>query len=385
MWRLLIIGSAILGVTLFGFSLIDVRDNGEIGADALVIAPEVDLTGYTRALEPLDWQFPQNFGAHEDYLTEWWYYTGNLQTEDGRRFGYQFTIFRRAITPTLDEASASPWRTNQMYMAHFTISDIDGGRFLHDERYSRGAVDLAGATVEPRYRVWLEDWQVVALDDEARHVRIDAHSEDFGLVLELEQIKPPALQGDGGLSPKSAEIGNASHYYTLSRLPSVGVVSIGDERFDVTGISWKDHEFSTSALGEDAQGWDWCSLIFDDNTEMMVGQIRLAEGGREPAFGGLFIFEDGTTRYLPSHTFTIEATETWTSPHTGAVYPSGWVIHVEDEVVQLRLEVTPLMRDQELYSADIAYWEGAISIAGDKTGVGYAELTGYVDTMQGRF
>lgn len=385
MWRLLIIGSAILGVTLFGFSLIDVRDNGEIGADALVIAPEVDLTGYTRALEPLDWQFPQNFGAHEDYLTEWWYYTGNLQTEDGRRFGYQFTIFRRAITPTLDEASASPWRTNQMYMAHFTISDIDGGRFLHDERYSRGAVDLAGATVEPRYRVWLEDWQVVALDDEARHVRIDAHSEDFGLVLELEQIKPPALQGDGGLSPKSAEIGNASHYYTLSRLPSVGVVSIGDERFDVTGISWKDHEFSTSALGEDAQGWDWFSLIFDDNTEMMVGQIRLAEGGREPAFGGLFIFEDGTTRYLPSHTFTIEATETWTSPHTGAVYPSGWVIHVEDEVVQLRLEVTPLMRDQELYSADIAYWEGAISIAGDKTGVGYAELTGYVDTMQGRF
>lgn len=384
MWRIVLLGVALAAVTLFGFSLVNVSGGSDITTRAVIQAPASSIDGFTRAMEPLDWQFPLNFGQHPDFQTEWWYYTGNLTADTGEEFGFQFTIFRRAIAPTPPD-SPSEWRSNQIYMAHFTVSDLTNGQFFHEERYSRAGDGLAGATVDPVYRVWLEDWQVRALNEEATLTRIIANAADFGVDLTLEQVKPPALQGYRGLSPKSAEPGNASHYYTLSRLLTDGTITLGERTYTVTGLSWKDHEFSTSALGEGAKGWDWFALIFDDGTEMMVGKIRLVDGGREPAFGGLFIFADGSTQYLPSSDFTITPTDTWTSPHTGATYPSGWIIEVDSGEVQLTLTVTPAMRDQELHGSDIAYWEGAIRISGDKTGVGYAELTGYVDTMQGRF
>ena len=145
-----------------------------------------------------------------------------------------------------------------------------------------------------------------------------------------------------------------------------------------------DHEFSTSALGDGAQGWDWFGLIFDDNTELMVGQIRQVDGGVEPTFGGLFVDADGETRYLDAADFSIAVTDTWRSPHNDAEYPAGWEISVKGDP-GFHIRVAPLQADQELHSADIVYWEGAVEISGDKTGYGYAELTGYVGSMQNRF
>lgn len=385
MWRMIVTGVIVMAVALFGFSLIEGGTGGDVGASTVIDVPETDLTGFARAVDPYDWSFPQDFGPHPEFQTEWWYYTGNLANEAGERFGFQFTIFRRAITPESVE-SQSDWRTNQIYMAHFTVSDVARERFYHDQRYSRSSADLAGATTDPRYRVWLEDWTIQAQDDAAQIVTINAQSDDFAVDLTLEQVKPPALQGNGGLSPKSDEPGNASYYYTLSRLLTEGTISIQDETYTVSGVSWKDHEFSTSALGDSAQGWDWFGLIFDNDHELMVGQIRMADGGREPAFGGLLIEPDGSTRYLSADDFTITATDTWTSPHSGAIYPSGWTITVappDDDTFEFT--VTPLMRDQELHGSNIEYWEGAVRITGDVTGYGYAELTGYVGTMQGRF
>lgn len=386
MWRFIVSGLVIIGVVVFGFSLLEVSSGGDISASAVVSDARVDISGYARADGPYDWQFPADYGPHPDFQTEWWYYTGNLSTDAGRRFGFQFTIFRRAILPQ-SHITGSEWRTEQIYLVHFTVSDIENERFFHEERYSRGSAGLAGATSDPRYRVWLEDWEIVAQNDDATLTTIHAEADDFGINLRLEQIKPPALQGDGGLSPKSDEPGNASYYYTLSRLVTEGEIRIGDEVYTVSGNTWKDHEFSTSALGGDALGWDWFGLIFDDGRELMIGQIRLLDGGREPAFGGLFINEDGTTHYLDAASFQIDYTDTWRSPHTGAVYPSGWQVAIEDTGggTPLRFSLTPLMRDQELHTGDIAYWEGAVRIDGDVTGYGYAELTGYVNAMTGRF
>ena len=245
-------------------------------------------------------------------------------------------------------------------MAHFTVSDIDNAEFNHDLRYARGGAGLAGATVEPLYRVWLEDWQVIAKDDNANKTQITAASADYAIDLHLYQLKRPALQGDLGLSPKSSEIGNASYYYSLSRLLTEGTITIGQQAFDVSGFSWMDHEFSTSALGENARGWDWFGLIFDDNTELMVGQIRQIDGGIEPTFGGLTIYGDGSARYLDSSDFTIAVTDTWRSPHSEAEYPAGWEITVHGED-GFSILVSPLAADQELHSADIVYWEGAVS------------------------
>lgn len=385
MGRWLIMGAIALVIVVVGFSLMDVEGEGEVQANAVLSDVGGDISGYARALTPLDWQFPRDFGAHPEYQTEWWYYTGNMSDESGRRFGYQFTIFRRAIAPQA-AADSSEWRSNQLYMGHFAITDVGGQRFFHDERFSRGGADLAGTTSDPRYRVWLEDWQVIALDDAAEQTRITASMDSAALDLTLTQVKPPALQGEGGLSAKSEEPGNASHYYSLTRLLTEGSITLEGQTFTVSGASWKDHEFSTSALGEGALGWDWFGLQFDDQREMMIGQIRLADGGKDPYFGGLFVNADGSTRYLSADDFTIEATATWTSPHTGATYPAGWEMRVDiGEDQPLRFSATPQIADQELHGGDIAYWEGTVRLSGDVTGYGYAELTGYADSMMGRF
>ncbi len=382
-WRIIILLLLIGLILLFGISLYEPPSSLRLSARTRLEAPPEDTSGFDRAIEPWDWQFPRDHGAHPNFQTEWWYYTGVLATTDDRRFGYQFTIFRRAIAP-LAKLSDSEFRTNDIYMAHFTVSDIANAEFNHDLRYARGGAGLAGATVEPLYRVWLEDWQVIAKDDNANKTQITAASTDYAIALHLYQLKRPALQGDRGLSPKSGEIGNASYYYSLSRLLTEGTITIGQQAFDVSGFSWMDHEFSTSALGENAGGWDWYGLIFDDNTELMVGQIRQIDGGIEPTFGGLTIYGDGSTRYLDSSDFSIAVTGAWRSPHSEAEYPAGWEITVRGED-GFSILVSPLAADQELHSADIVYWEGAVSVSGDKTGYGYAELTGYASSMQNRF
>jgi predicted secreted hydrolase len=383
-WKWALIGAVVLVVLILGLSLIDVSSDEAVGATTELQAPVIDYDAYARAIEPYNWSFPADYGVHPEFLTEWWYYTGNLATEEGRRFGFQFTVFRRAISPRSSETD-SEWRTNQVYLVHFTLSDIEGSMFYHEERMSRGSAGLAGAEASPRYHVWVEDWQILAQDDAATRVSIQANAENFAIDLLLEQAKTPVLQGDNGLSQKGGEVGNASYYYSLSRLETNGTITVNRETFNVEGLTWKDHEFSTSALGEGAQGWDWFGLIFDNNTELMLGQIRMSDGSREPAFGGLLVNPDGSTEYLSSDNFTISTTGSWQSPHTGAIYPSGWDITVNSSSGSFSFHLEPLMADQELHDTDPAYWEGAVQITGDLSGYGYAELTGYVNSMENRF
>ncbi|MBE2183115.1 MAG: carotenoid 1,2-hydratase [Anaerolineae bacterium] len=385
MRRWIVLAIIAIAIVVAGFSLLEPTAAGELAASAIL--PEVgsDSSGFARAVEPYDWQFPEDYGAHPEFQTEWWYYTGNLADENGRRFGFQFTIFRRAISPDSVD-SASEWRSNQIYMAHFAITDVEGGEYLHGQRFSREGADLAGATCSPRCEIWVENWMVQALNEEATSTQITASNDGYALNLNLRQTKPPALQGDHGLSAKSDVPGNASYYYSLTRLASEGSITIGDQVFEVTGFAWMDHEFSTSALGSGALGWDWFGLQLDDDRELMLGQIRLVDGGIDPNFGGILVQPDGSTRYLPASAVTIHSTATWTSPHSGGVYPAAWEISIElGEDAPLRLQLMPLMADQELYGGGITYWEGAVAISGDATGYGYAELTGYVDSMTGRF
>lgn len=382
--KLLILLGVVLAVVAFGFSLISVSGSDNVSASVVLTNLDSDISGYARADSPREWQFPLDYGAHPAYQTEWWYYTGNLAGEDGRRFGYQFTIFRRAIAPT-ETDTGSEWRTNQLYMAHFAVTDVQDDGFYHEARFSRAGAGLAGAETDPNYRIWLGGWQVAGTNADDTQTRITAATDAVTVDFTLDEAKPPALQGVDGLSAKSAEAGNASYYYSLTRLLTDGTITIGGETFTVSGTSWMDHEFGTSALGDDALGWDWFGLQLDDERELMVGQIRLIDGDKDPYFGGLLVNADGSTRYLPAEAITIEPTGTWESPHTGAVYPAGWSITVMLDGEPLRLTLTPQIADQELHGGGIAYWEGTVRISGDATGYGYAELTGYADSMTGRF
>lgn len=384
--------AVVVAVALIGLSLADGAAGDDIGASAQLIAPAGDTSLFARADAPYAWSFPRDFGSHNAFQTEWWYYTGNVATESGRRFGYQFTIFRRAIAPDAADGlthAASEFRTTQVYMAHFTLSDIEAQRFYHEQRFSRGGAGLAfalpdDAQPDEAYHVALENWSVRAAELPETYVLTAASDNGFAVDLTLTDVKGPMLQGEDGLSAKSGDPGNASYYYSQPRLLTDGTLTIAGETFAVTGATWMDHEFSTSALGENALGWDWFGLHFDDGRELMVGQIRLLGGGKEPAFGGLLIEADGSTRYLPSDAFTITTTDTWTSPHTGAVYPAGWEINIPS-ADGLTFTVTPLQPDQELHDSDPSYWEGAVVLSGGVTGAGYAELTGYVQAMTRRF
>ena len=356
-------------------------------ASLLPLLTATDTAGFARATTPNAIQFPRDLGPHPDYQTEWWYYTGNLEGENGRLFGYQLTIFRRALTPTIPHSAPptphSDWRTNQVYLAHFTLSDIANDTFYPHERFSRGAAGLAGAQAQP-YRVWLDDWTIA--ETAPGVVRLQADGGDAALDLTLTQTLPPVLHGDGGLSPKGEEPGNASYYYSIIRQETSGTVRIGDEIVDVTGLSWKDHEYSTSALSPNAVGWDWFSLQLDNGGGLMLFQIRNADGSLEPLSSGSYIAPDGTVTHLQLADFDIEVLDTWTSPTSGGEYPAGWRLRIPK--LDLDLEGRPLMANQEL-NVSTTYWEGAVQFSGTLAGQpltarGYIELTGYAESMNGR-
>ena len=337
--------------------------------------------GYARAIAPREFRFPADHGPHPEFRTEWWYYTGNLETAEGRRFGFQLTFFRSALAPEMP-VRESAWATRQAWLAHFTVSDVDGGRFHSFERWSRGAVGLAGARAEP-FRVWVKDWRAEAVgspsEDPTPPMHLAAAEGDVGIDLVLQPGKPPVLQGDRGLSRKSAEVGNASYYYSLTRMPAAGTIHLGGERFAVTGLAWMDREWSTSSLGRDQVGWDWFALQLSDGSDLMLYRLRRQDGAADPASSGTVVVPTGDARHLRLADFQIAPSGEWRSPRSGGRYPGQWRVRIPAE--ELDLEVRPLLADQEL-DVSFRYWEGAVEVAGNRRGRpvrgrGYVELTGY--------
>ena len=359
------------------------RKGSYVGSQLVALADGAE--GYQRAEGPVPLAFPETLGPHPGFQTEWWYYTGNLETAGGRHFGYQLTFFRRALAPPAErQERESAWAADQVYMAHFALTDVQAGRHQAFERFSREAAGLAGAQAGP-YRVWLEDWSVEETTEGT--VRMRAAQAGVGLDLVLSDAKGPIFHGDQGYSQKGPDPGNASYYYSLTRLITSGTVQAGGETFEVSGLSWMDQEFSTSGLAPGQVGWDWFSIQLDDGSELMVFQLRREDGSRDPFSSGTFIAPDGSSRHLDQADFEIRVEETWRSRTTGAVYPARWTLSVPRE--GLRLAIEPYLGDQEL-TLSYAYWEGAVRVEGERAGRavagnGYVEMTGYAGSMRGQF
>ncbi len=370
------------------------RELGPAGS-RLELGPGPDLSGFARATEVRPFVLPLDHGPHFAYQTEWWYYTGNVASADGRRFGFQLTFFRRGLSPG-PPPDAAGLSSNQVYFAHLAITDVGAGRHAAAERFSRGAGGLAGATGQP-FAVWLEDWRVESRNADGSAVRLVARdaASSLSLDLELEATKPLVAHGNRGLSPKSDEPGNASYYVGYTRMAVGGRIGTAE----VGGEAWFDHEWSTSALGAGAVGWDWFSLQLDDGRELMHFQIRRSDGEVEPVSGGTLVERDGRTRRLSRDDVRIEVLRRWTSRATGGRYPSGWRLTVPAEGLDLVVE--PWLDSQEMRTSFV-YWEGSVRVSGTArptggtdrrppppprplTGQGYVELTGYAASMQGVF
>lgn len=342
-------------------------------AGGLVKALSVeDTAGFRRATSLREFRFPDDHGPHPGFRNEWWYVTGNLEGPEGRRFGFQLTFFRLRLAPGPDERP-SRWATKEAWMAHFAVTDARDRAFHAFERFSRGGeLGLAGAKRDP-VAVWLEDWRLERRG--GGRWRLRAEAGDVSLDLELEPMRDPVLQGERGLSRKGAETGNASYYYSLTRIAARGRLVLAGEATDVRGTAWLDREWGTSALGPDQVGWDWFALQLDDGTDVMFYRLRNESGSTSAWSAGTVVEPGGRVISLRPEDFELRVLDRWSSPK-GGTYPAQWELTVAP--VPGPLKVTPVLADQELDAA-VRYWEGAVDVTrnGDHAGVGYVELTGY--------
>lgn len=372
----LVLGAVVI-VTVWYWQQQEPPDNWTPSVSSESTVGEFDKTFWKSARPDFEWNFPRDLAAHPNYKIEWWYYTGNLTTTNGRRFGYELTFFRTGIVA--EPRTESRWAIRDIYMAHFAVSDLDDKRFYFSERVNRHGIGWAGASVE-EYKVWNEDWQ--AGGDLAQQ-QIQAKTAECAIDLTLRPLKDLVLQGDNGFSRKGKSQDNASQYYSFTCLETKGSLRVGEETFDVSGLSWMDREFSSSFLEKEQRGWDWFAIQLDDGSDLMLYQMRRNDGGIDEHSHGLFVSPAGETVVLAIRDYELSPTEHWQSPHSGGRYPIAWDVTIPR--LGLSLQLRAAFADQELRtpnSTDVTYYEGAILVTGAAagkpiTGRGYQELTGY--------
>ena len=335
--------------------------------------------GWRVAMPGCVYQFPRDHGAHRDFKTEWWYFTGELRAGDGREFGYELTWFREGVLPKLP-ADVSRFIVGDFKFAHFAVSDVTGGRFAFAQKISRGAYGEAGfGDGKPGPLAWIDDWRLSVEPGGDWH--ITAEHEGRALELRLTPLKAPVIEGENGISRKAAGQGHASCYYSYTRMRAEGRLTLpGAGPAAVTGETWFDHEWATNQLAKDEAGWDWFSVQLSDGTELMLYRMRLKNGRADPASSGTFTRKDGTVLYLKAEDFELTPLEWWRSGATRGNYPIRWQVKISR--LKLSLEVSTPLKDQELALPSLDYWEGLIHATGSEsgspvTGHGYLELTGY--------
>ncbi len=350
------------------------------GGGAGLRGQDQDARGWRFAHPDYTLTFPRDHGAHPAYRVEWWYYTGNLEAANGGRYGYQLTFFRVGIDP--EPENPSRWAVRDLHMAHLAITDVGRGRHRVAERLNRAGVGWAGASSDT-LRVWNEDWRAELDGDGATH-RLRAASDDGAIALDLRLLAgaPPVLHGDDGFSQKGSAPGNASHYYSLTRLPTDGTVSVDGETIAVGGLSWMDHEFGSSFLEPSQAGWNWFSIQLDDGTDLMVYTMRRLDGTPDPRSSGTVVGPAAIVR-LTADDYQLVPGRVWASPTSGAAYPVGWRLDIPS--LELQLDAAAAVDAQELHtdrSTRVTYWEGVIDVTGTRAGEpvagsGYLEMTGY--------
>ncbi len=340
---------------------------------ALLLVASTWAADYKIALPGYQYKFPRDHFDHPDYQTEWWYYTGNLKSPDGNRFGFEMTFFRQGIAR---DTNPSPWHIHDLYMAHLALSDLTGRHFYHAERINRAGPGIAGVD-EHSGLIWNGNWQA-HLEDDRQQLR--GISGEFDLNLSLMTEKPPVIHGRNGISRKAEGVGHASHYISFTRLLTSGSIGLNGTTYRVEGTSWMDHEFFTESMDSTESGWDWLGLQLDNNTELMLYRLRHKDGSVDPYSSGTYVDAGGQSLFLSAKDFTMAPTgETWTSPQSKGAYPLRW--HVSIPSRGLELEIATPLNSQELTSTiGPSYWEGAVDVAGNAGsphGVGYLEMTGY--------
>ena len=328
-------------------------------------APAADAGQPTVAFStpPRPLQLPQDDAAHRDAL-EWWYYTGHLEADGGRRYGFEFVIFQQVNPQSKDSGG---------YVGHFAVTDLVRNKFVYTEKLNLAPLPPAGAK---GFDLKLDSWSMAGSDGQAR---IAADLDGYRLELALKATKPPAIHGNTGYIVVSEK--ENSYYYSRTNMEASGTLTVDGAPVAVKGTAWFDHQWGQMTLSGGG-GWDWFALMLDDKSEVMLSIIRRQDGKRVAAYG-TYVDPQGKTQYLPAEEITVRNNGLWISPKNNGRYPMGWSINLPK--LGLDLTVSPELMDQELdtsASTGVAYWEGASKIQGFKQGAAiggkaYVELTGY--------
>ena len=348
------------GLALFGLERTPLLAQGFAGLGS-------DADGFASVVPGRLLTFPADHGAHPGYRIEWWYVTANLTDTAGIAYGAQWTLFRQAMRPGVQQEG---WSSQQIWMGHAAVTRADTHRYT--ERFARGGVGQAGVEAEP-FRAWIDSWEMRGLEGASDRtiapLELSATGPDFSYVLRLDTIRPLVLQGDAGYSKKS-ERGQASYYFSQPYFEATGSIVIDDRPVQVTGRAWMDREWSSQPLASDQTGWDWFSLHLPSGEKLML--FRLRQAGDKNYFSGNWISADGKSEQLASA--GIDLTPTTLTAIEGRKLPTGWSIAIPSR--GLKIESFPLNANSWM-GTSFPYWEGPVSFRGSHSGVGYLEMTGY--------
>ena len=347
---------------------------------ALCAAHPLQVLAQTYApVRPRPLVFPQDFGAHSDYRTEWWYMTGWLGS-GAEAIGFQVTFFRSRILQPNDNPSR--FAPRQLMFAHAALALPKEGKLRHAEVSGRvGPAGVSFNTADTALAI--SGWRLARTADDRYEVVIP--TDDF--ILELEAIAPqgPVLRGEGGYSLKGPSPELASYYYSRPQLKvnarltlknGTTPVRSQEHTLKLSGLAWFDHEWSSSLLMQGAVGWDWIGVNLLDGGSLMAFRIRDEAG--QTLFSE-WDWRDAHGRVINGPQPVIwQPIGRWRSPRSLVTYPESFTMITADREFVLQ----PLMRDQEVdarASTGGFYYEGAVTLLekGAVIGRGYLELTGY--------
>jgi len=334
-------------------------------------------TAPSHPADPVAVVLPADDGPH-DRLTEWWYYTGHLRAEDGSRYGFEYVIFR-----------AERGRFPVSWVSHLAVTDEGGDRFVFGQRLEIGrqvdrsspgaGFDLSILGTDPASQgvAHPAPWTMAGSNGHDRLVAVDPRG--FGVDLTLAATKPPALHDDDGWIDFGPAGG--SYYYSRTAMTASGSLTLDGRALKVEGTAWFDHQWG-DFISVGGGGWDWFAVNLADGTDLTLSLVREADGSY-PLVYGTVVDATGSVRHLDRDAFTVQVTDRWTSPATGADYPAGWTVRIPGD--DLTIDLRPTVAAQELDTrptTGVIYWEGSQVVHASHGGValggeGYVELTGY--------
>ncbi len=335
---------------------------------------ELMVRGASRhPLPPITFTSRDHF-LHRSARAEWWYFTSVLTTPKRKDvIGLEVTFFR---VKTLVES----------VIVHMAVTDVERQEFWFT------------GMVLPMYVRFARDAHTVLgffgnclrFDEENNGLFIDTRLR--GLQMSLSCTGGDLMaQGAGGVQEMQNSSGDASYYFTLPNMTTMGTITLNGERLPVTGLTWHDHQWGNFNVAN--LKWDWFSLRFDaDDVYVMLFNFDR----RGTVYGAGNFSRHGHVMQIER--FQLRALDVYTDAH-GITYPIDWELQIFDkpeaEAPFMVARVKPLLKGQALSSLVMPdYWEGVCTVHAeivtpvdqgathflDKKvldGFAYVELTGY--------